>query len=191
MSDKKITNFLFEVGTLKNMPRTGWLKAGIKSPESVAEHTMRTALLGWILAGREGANSDKVVKMCLLHDLAESRIGDFDKVMKKYFDKNRAELSAESEIIENLPEKTKVESASLYKEWHKVNTKEAIVARDADRLEMFIQAHEYENMGHSKKTLKEWKDSVRTSLKTKSAKEILKLVEKSSFEDWWQFVYQK
>jgi hypothetical protein len=36
---------------------------------------MRAAVLGWVLADMENADTDKVTKMCLLHDIAESRIG--------------------------------------------------------------------------------------------------------------------
>ena len=43
-----------EWGALKQLPRTGWTRAGVQQPESVAAHTARTAMLAWIIAGLEG-----------------------------------------------------------------------------------------------------------------------------------------
>ncbi len=190
-SDERISNFMFEVGSLKNIPRTGWLKAGIKFPETIAEHSMRTALLGWVIAAMEGADTSKVVKMCLMHDLAESRIGDFDKVARRYLEKHDAELKAQLDIAKNLPDGMDDEASELYRELFEMRTKEANITRDADRLEMFIQAHEYENAGHSKKILKPWKESGSKNLKTKSAKRICKAISGSNFSNWWSFLYNK
>ncbi len=186
----KVKNFLFEVGVLKTIPRTGWLKAGIKLPETVAEHSMRTAILGWVIADMEGADTNAVVKMCLIHDLAESRIHDFDRTMKVYIDKTDAEIKAQRDLTKNLPEKMQKEFSALYKELSTKSTKVADIARDADRLEMYIQAHEYENAGWSKDILDAWKESGSRNLKTKSARKIMKAVEGSSFKDWWQFIYK-
>ncbi len=185
--ENSAANLLFEVGSLKNIPRHGWLKAGIKFPETIAEHSMRAAVLGWVLADMENADTDKVTKMCLLHDIAESRIGDLDSVAAKYFDKKKTELKAQLDLSRNMPKRMGREAAELYREVDAGRTREAIIAKDADRLEMFVQAHEYENAGHSGRILKEWKDSVKRTLKTKSAKALLLIVERSSFENWWDF----
>jgi putative hydrolases of HD superfamily len=56
-----VANFLFETGTLKNHKRTGWWIAGVKDPESVAEHSWRAALLASIIAELEGADPAKGV----------------------------------------------------------------------------------------------------------------------------------
>jgi 5'-deoxynucleotidase YfbR-like HD superfamily hydrolase len=49
-----IARFLYEMGALKRLPRSGWLIAGVAAPESIAEHSFRTAILGWLLAHMEG-----------------------------------------------------------------------------------------------------------------------------------------
>ena len=54
-----IAKYLYEVGQLKRVKRSGWWMAGIADPESVAEHSFRTALLGYILASLEGADPTK------------------------------------------------------------------------------------------------------------------------------------
>jgi len=72
-----IEGFFQKVLELKNVPRQGWKeKLGIINPESVAEHSYSTAVISMILSDLEGLNTEKIIKMSLLHDLAESIIGD-------------------------------------------------------------------------------------------------------------------
>ena len=70
-----LTNFLYEMGLLKRYKRTGWMIAGIDNPESIAEHSFRTAIIGYLLAVMEGADPAKTAAMCLFHDTQETRIG--------------------------------------------------------------------------------------------------------------------
>ena len=49
-----LTNFLYEMGLLKRCRRTGWWVAGVDDPESIAEHSFRAALIGYLLAVLEG-----------------------------------------------------------------------------------------------------------------------------------------
>ena len=72
-----IEKFFQKVLELKNVPRQGWKeKLEIINPESVAEHSYSTAAISMILSDLEGLNTEKIIKMALLHDLAESTIGD-------------------------------------------------------------------------------------------------------------------
>ena len=79
-----LSNFLYEMGLLKRSKRTGWLIAGVDNPESIAEHTFRTAIIGYLLARMEGADAHKTATLCLFHDTQESRIGDVPSVGKAY-----------------------------------------------------------------------------------------------------------
>nr|AIE94661.1 metal dependent phosphohydrolase [uncultured marine thaumarchaeote AD1000_49_H01] len=75
--NKMIEEFFQKVLELKNVPRQGWKeKLEIVNPESVAEHSYSTAIISMILSDLEGLNSEKIIKMALLHDLTESIIGD-------------------------------------------------------------------------------------------------------------------
>ena len=75
--NKMIEEFFQKVLELKNVPRQGWKeKLEIINPESVAEHSYSTAVISMILSDLEGLNTEKIIKMALLHDLAESIIGD-------------------------------------------------------------------------------------------------------------------
>jgi len=81
---KNLANFLFEVGMLKRTPRSGFQFLGSGS-ESVAEHSFRTALIGYTLAQMDGqADVGRVLQLCLFHDIPEARTGDLNYVNKKY-----------------------------------------------------------------------------------------------------------
>ncbi|MGD9506802.1 MAG: HD family hydrolase, partial [Syntrophobacteraceae bacterium] len=81
---KGVANFLFEVGMLKNTPRSGFQFLG-SGEESVAEHSFRATVIGYTLARLSGdADPFKVVSLCLFHDLPEARTGDMNYVNKRY-----------------------------------------------------------------------------------------------------------
>src|SRR3989344_1712425 len=78
--------FLFEIGTLKNIQR-GWRQHFGSDVANILEHTMRVTLLALILARREGIkNEEKIIKMALVHDLAETRTTDLSYIQKVYVD---------------------------------------------------------------------------------------------------------
>ena len=71
-------DFFKTAANLKKIKRQGWIdKLSINNPESVADHTFSMAIMGMVLSDIEQCNSEKILKMILLHDLAESIIGDF------------------------------------------------------------------------------------------------------------------
>lgn len=178
---KDIAKFLLEMGMLKNVKRSGWWMAGIKHPESVADHSFRTAAIGFMLAKMENADADKVMKMCLFHELAETRISDIHKVGRRYI-KPEIEMTIIKEQAKMLPDEIGNELVNLMTEMEAGKTKEAIIAKDADYLECAIQAKEYRDSGY--KLAQEWIDSVKKKLlKTRNAKIILSNVEKS--KPWW------
>ena len=168
-AEVSIVDFLFESGALKDTPRSGWQTIGIKQPESVADHSFRVALVGWVLAKLEKADEGKVVRMCLLHDLEESRLGDLHTVNRKYLVEKG---SAYADIFKGLF--CGKEFGELVKELKGMKTKEAIIARDADRLEMVFQAKEYADQG--KRYVGDWIRTGTESLKTESAKRIAREV---------------
>ncbi len=180
---KKIANFLFELGALKHVKRSGWWIINVKDPENVAEHSFRAGVIGYMLAKLEKADINKVAMMCLFNDLHEARLNDLHKVGQRYIDFRKAETKAHKEQTDDLGEIGK-EIFSLHKELKEQKTKEAIVARDADLLENAFQAKEYIEIGY--KDAQNWIDNIRTVLKTESAKTLLKEIEKASSNDWWR-----
>src|SRR4051794_3581465 len=67
---------LADAGRLKRLKRSGWLRVGLPDPESVADHSYRLAIMALLLGPRLGVDADRLVRLALLHDLAESRVGD-------------------------------------------------------------------------------------------------------------------
>jgi putative hydrolase of HD superfamily len=179
---QSLVNFVFELGELKRVKRTGWWLIGIKDPETVAEHSFRAAAVGYILAKMENANADKVMRMCLFNDLHETRLNDLHKVGHRYIDFKKAERAAFKEQIDSLPAFIKKTLFGIIDDLQNDKTKEGIVARDADLLECAIQAKEYIDLGFDAKN---WINNVRKSLKTRSAKAMLKEIEKTYSMDWW------
>ena len=84
-------DFFAEAGLLKRVKRSGWWVAGIKDPESVADHCFRTAVIGHYMALVEGVDPYKVVTMCLFNDIHEARINDLHKMGHYYIDFKQAE----------------------------------------------------------------------------------------------------
>jgi putative hydrolase of HD superfamily len=71
-----IIEFARIVGRLKTLPRTGWITYGkIERPESVADHIMRLTVLALVTADELGVNTNKLVRMAIIHDLGESLVG--------------------------------------------------------------------------------------------------------------------
>ncbi len=180
---KDIAKFFFELGQLKKVKRSGWWSAGVKNPETVAEHSYRATMVARVIAKLENADVDKVTTMTLIHDIPEARINDISKLGARYIDKSKAEKTAFKEQLERLPKKIADEFLDLYKEMEKMKTKEAIIVKDADLLECAIQAKEYLDIGY--KDAQDWIYNVEKGLKTKSAKEILKIVKKMDSNEWW------
>jgi len=79
-------DFFAEAGLLKRIKRTGWWVAGIDDPESVAEHSFRTAVIGYYLAYWEDVDPFKVVTMSLFNDIHEARINDLHKMGHYYIE---------------------------------------------------------------------------------------------------------
>ena len=101
-----IEQFFQRVLELKNIPRQGWKeKLAIDNPESVADHSYSTSVMSMILSDLDGLDSEKIIKMALLHDLSESITGDItpDNVLKD--EKVNKENIAMKQILKNLPSK--------------------------------------------------------------------------------------
>jgi len=112
-----LLSFIAEAGILKYIPRSGWLLLGIKQPESVAEHSFRCAIIGYLLACMEESNAEKVLIMTLFNDIHEARITDMHKMAQRYINATVAEDKSFSEQMENLPNKIGTELLGLRAEY--------------------------------------------------------------------------
>ena len=185
MNIKNIVNFIFELNQLKRLRHSGWQLAGIKNPDTIAEHSLRAAQIGYILAVMEGdVNPEKVVTMLVIHDNAEARIGDQNKVSARYYTNSEAEKKAVIDQLDNLGESIKEKWLGYFNEYEKRNSKEGIIAKDADWLEQAFQAKEYVDLGYA--SAQDWINNVEKALETESAKKIIKEMKEVSFTDWWK-----
>ncbi len=194
MQINNIVNYIFELGQLKRQKHSGYLHAGVTNPASVAEHAFRAAQIGYILAEMEGdADPQKVAMMLTIHDNAEARIGDQNKVMARYIEKGDAEINAFKDQLILLGKNIEEKWQELFNELEERKTKEGIIAKDADWLEVAFQAKEYYDLGH--KSAWDWIANVETALETESAKKIMSEMKNTEFTDWWQglkkMTYQK
>lgn len=125
---------LYEIGSLKLVPRSGWFKVGIKDPESVAEHTFRTAILAFVVVREETSDMDIALKAAflgLIHDLHESRTLDLHKVAKRYTSVDSEKVTEEQ--MRALGVEEEVEDMKNLQHY----------VEDADKLELLLQAKEY------------------------------------------------
>src|SRR3954452_22938064 len=80
----RLAGLLYEIGLLKRYKRTGWLVAGVRDPESIADHSFRTAIIASVITVLEGGNPERAAFMSLFHDTQETRITDIPYIGKRY-----------------------------------------------------------------------------------------------------------
>ncbi len=176
---KNIANFLFEAGMLKRTPRSGFQFLGTGA-ESVAEHIFRTTYIGYALGKlSNGVDVDRMIKMCLFHDLPEARTGDLNYVNKKYVETD--EKKAADDLAQTLPFGGEIKGLIL--EFIDGKTEEARLARDADQLEMVLALKEYKDIGN--RYADEWLEFSLKRLQTKAARELAKVILETDSSLWW------
>jgi putative hydrolases of HD superfamily len=176
---KNIANFLFEAGMLKRTPRSGFQFLGTGA-ESVAEHIFRTTYIGYALGKlAAGVNVDRLIKMCLFHDLPEARTGDLNYVNKKYVEAH--EKKAVEDLAKTLSFGSEIKD--LIQEFNEGKTEEAWLARDADQLEMILALKEYKDVGN--KYADEWLEFSLKRLQTDLARELAKTILETDSSLWW------
>lgn len=177
-----VPSILHEAGHLKHVTRAGWLLLGIPSPESVAEHSYRVGVVGMVLAILEGADPCKVAALSAMHDLHETRVGDVPSVGRAYVD-TRAPLAVTTDQTATLPDDVAAFLRSLTEEFEGQETIEAKVCRDADKIEMLLQAREYAAQGYD---TQRWQDSATIRLRTKAGNLLAQAVIAAEPADWWR-----
>ena len=134
--------------SLKGVPRQGWIdKAGIARPESVADHSYGTALASMAAGDALGLDTLRMVRMALLHDLAESVTGDIVPGAMPGGEKARAERAAMEDILAALPGRLREEYGAAWSEFEEGRTAEASMVRELDKIEMAAQAAAYAGGG--------------------------------------------
>jgi putative hydrolase of HD superfamily len=171
MSDHaaRLAAFSYELGVLKRIRRSGWWHAGVRDPESVAEHSMRAAQLAALIAAEEGADPVRASFLALWHDTQETRTGDLPHTASGYLTRpDPRQITADQ--THELPGRAREILRAAVDEYESRLSAEAQCAHDADKLEMLLQAVEYRDVGVNR--VDGWSESARNSLTTDTARAI-------------------
>lgn len=174
-----IAYFFFEMGTLAKTPRSfsGFLGSG---NQSVAEHIHRVTMVGYTLAMMSGdVDVTKVLKMCLFHDITESRISDLNYVHQKYTE--RKEKKAMEDLADSFPFGHDI--VEILEEYELRKSKESQLVKDADNLELLLTLKEQMDIGNIR--AKEWTVSTIQRLKTEEGKALAEVIMKTESSEWW------
>ncbi|WP_371504956.1 HD family hydrolase [Nitrosopumilus adriaticus] len=168
-----ILDFLKNAANLKNVSRQGWIdKLSMENPESVADHSYSMAVMGMVVSDMNDNNSEKILKMILIHDLAESQIGDFTPNQLNKEKKKELENDAFTKIIQDLPENIKTKYSEIWREYQEHISPESKLVHQIDKLEMALQAKTYEKKGHSTEKLESFFESAKKDLDDEKLKEL-------------------
>jgi putative hydrolase of HD superfamily len=194
-------SFLQSIRRLKAIPRSGWLSHGVSigEVESVADHSFSVSALSLLLADLEvkrGAdvNVEKVLRMAILHDLAESLTFDISKAYLQYLGKRGEEIkrelehSAWSRLVKGLrnPELAR-EYTRTQSEYDANETLESKIVHAADGLDILLQVIDYKQRGYAESLLAELWNGTERSIKRSqvpSTGKILKAIQSESREGW-------
>ena len=140
MNAREYLEILHVAERLKDTPRHCTTTNG--RPESVAEHSWRVSLMASLLRHEfPDLDMDKVVNMCLIHDLGECFTGDIPAFVKTDADRKTEDALLE-QWVKSLPEELSADISALYKEMEAQETAEAKLYKALDKLEALIKHNE-------------------------------------------------
>ena len=176
---KILVDLFDKAGTLKDVKRTGWVLKGVEDAESVADHAWRMCLFCLLLAP-ENLDKQKLIEICIVHDLGEIGVGDIKwetgkKILSSSTIKHRDELAAIKEIFGEHADGQKY--INLLKEFNEQKSPEAKFLKQIDKLEMALQALEYEQRGYPGKDFDEFWENAEKYLEGKSLEPIFRYLQ--------------
>lgn len=175
---ERIVDFLNEVGMLRFTPRSGYQFLG-SGKENVAEHSHRTAIIGYVLAKMAGADIARTTFLCLFHDLHEARTGDFNYVNRIY------NQSQPKKALEDALEGTGFteDILPLWDELCHNASLESKLAHDADQLDLILNLKREADLGN--KYANTWLEAAMKRLHTDYAKELSLVIVQVDASHWW------
>lgn len=175
--------FAYEIGALRLVQRQ-WHRFHLPDAADLADHHYRVIWLALIIASREKAeiNTEKMMKMALVHDIAESRTGDVDYLARQYVQRNEAlgitDMLADTSLEE--------EFLQLWQEYEDRKCLEAQIVKDADNLDVDLEIREHRQRGN--KLAEKWAASPaefgKRKFFTKAALEMNEAIRTSNPYDW-------
>ena len=182
---KNIADLLFEAKILKFVPRAGFHCLGA-GRETVAEHSFSATFIAFVISQLEpDVDALKLISMCLIHDLPESRTGDHNYVHKRYV--NVDEKQAILDATRGIPFGDSM--VDLIMEFKEQKTRESILAHDADQLAFILDLKSISDTGHSAPD--EWIPVVIKRLKTDIGRRIADSIMNTKWDAWWMDDYKE
>lgn len=178
ISLERLADFFNEAGMLRKIARSGFVFLG-SGKESVAEHSFRTAIIGFSLAHLLNADVARTVFLCLFHDMHEARTGDLNYVNYRY------DISNAKKALEDCVTDTGLENEILgfFQEFEQTETMEAQIAKDADQLDLICNLQEELYKGNE--FAKEWLDSALLRLRLPESRKIAQIILRTDPNRWW------
>lgn len=170
------------VSTLKNIPRTGWLQCGVPlcEAETVAEHTFEVASILAIFSFvmEKKVDKEKMLVMGIIHDLAESEIGDIPRSLADRIG-GEVKRKTEMEIIKSLSNSSGLRRLNeVFEEYERRDSQEALLVKAADLLSTIRQATIYSKRGIDvSEIIKSYKDELSRLLRKLDDKNIDAIVD--------------
>ena len=153
----RMISTLIELQRLKGLERTGWMLRGIApGAESVADHSYGVVVAAMLLADKSIArgaevNVERVMRMAVLHDWAEARVGDMPRTATEYFGgevRKQAERAAFADIVSGLKANgISGKYAALHEDYEERASVEARLVKAADLIDLLVQALAFERAG--------------------------------------------
>lgn len=149
-------NTLIELQRLKRLDRTGWVLRGLPpGAESVGAHCYGVAVVAMFLADRmrllkEDVDVERVLRMALLHDAAEVRVGDMPRTATEYFgaaSRTRAETQAFEDIVAGLDRRAAERYIEIHHDYEQRTSLESRIVKAADLIDLLLQALAFERSG--------------------------------------------
>lgn len=168
-----VVSFLNVVQLLKTQRRTGWVDHGIEPCESISDHMYRMGITAMLIKNPD-IDRNKCVRIALVHDIAESLVGDitpFDPVSKE--EKHRREWESIqylcNELVKPYNPATAQEIMDDWLAYENISSPEARYVKDIDKFEMLVQCFEYEKKYNGEKDLTQFWSAIK-SIKTEEVK---------------------
>jgi putative hydrolases of HD superfamily len=165
ISPQELIKLALEINVLKRVIRTGWKRKGIINPESVADHSWMVTMLVYILAPHFNIDREKAIKIALIHDLGEISASDIvweqgKQIIGSQEEKHSKERASIKKNFSSYPD-----YINLWEEYISQQSEEAKFVKHLDKLEMLIQAYEYEKNRENQESLQEFWENVEKYLK--------------------------
>lgn len=166
MKTDSLLALLLQANQLKRVPRTGWVMRGVVDAESVSDHAFGVAFTALVLAQQmeQPVDTAKLLTLALLHDLPEAVLSDIPSPASRHLPptaKTTAEFDVLSALLDGFP--AAEAWRGWWREYEEQSSIEGKLVRDADRLDMLLQAYVYEQTTGNRWLEEFWEEASRAS----------------------------